>query len=318
MKLFGSAQEAIDSMAHINLDNYFDNGANPDEPATTPWSKSALFKVSEDPASWMAKVPFIVTEKMKFGSLVDDYLFWPSQFKAKYEETSACPWNKNPGKAEAMKIRSRNKTPVKPKDMDRVRAIEEGFKSRVKSNHSQKMLDGEYQYLTKGAVEINYTLDGLPKTVFLPIKGLLDSALFTGGKEQDDVELFDMKITSAKDIADVWSIYTGLGYHWQEVIYSELMTKAGYNVKDFHFVFSQSEPPHQIWIVKSDENLRAVAKTGISRAFMHVLAIIEGWTPEDFTPAVLTFGKQNPWERFMELPEELLKRIKIQDVEFHA
>lgn len=310
MNSFQSVEEASSVLHHITVDNYFDYGAQPDAPLTTPWSKSALKRFADDPAEWMANIPFKLTDKMRFGSLVDDYLFWPEKFREAYDVVPG-PWNKNPGRQQAAITRAAGKTPMKPEEMDRVYAIESKFHSH-EGEHCSNMLRGQNQFPVKAVVQLNYTFKGEAKVIFIPIKGLLDSNFETGPKK---CKIYDMKITGARNIADIWSIFTGLAYHWQDVLYSEMMRADGWDVESFHFVFAQDEPPHRVQVVECDENLRAIARTGLTKAFTYICMLAEGWSLDDFYPNVITFSEKNPWKRFSEIPSSPIEDLKVK---FHG
>ena len=310
MQTLESARELL---APIDKYNYFEHSAKPADPLNSVWSKSALKSLTTDVADWLSNRPFDVTEAMKFGSLVDDYLLWPEEFNKKYGILPTdCPLNRNPGKADAARIRAQGKEPVKTKTMNRVFAIEKKFNESTHENVVD-MLSGTYQFVVKCVAEITYTFKGNKRTLFIPLKSLLDSAKFDGNK----VRINDMKVTGARNVEDIWSIFTGLCYHWQSELYTEGMKANGYDVEYFDFVFIQAEAPHRIQVARADENLQMAARTGLTKAFMTLALLNEGYTEEDFYPKVATFGVENPWRRFAELGH-LTEKILDFKVDFHA
>ena len=313
MNSLNSLEEARNALAPITQENYFDHGATRDAPLTGVWSKSSLHKLVQDPLAWFEGPPFKVTAPMKFGSMVDDYLFWPSKFREKYAATSDCPWNKNPGKQEYAKIKAQGKEPMKPAQLSVLRQIENRLMTA--GGIATEMLSGEFQVVAKGVAEVNYTSDGKDKALFIPIKCLLDSLLLT---TNDGCKIIDLKCTGAQSNPDMWKIATKLGYHWQDELYSTILGVNGHEVESFQFVFAQVEPPHRIQVAEIDGNLRAAAREGLTSAFSILAAFKEGWEPKELYPNVLVFGRENPWLPTPMLPPSVTAKIKVTDVHFHG
>lgn len=314
MNTHATLESARAELEGIDQLNYFSRSVTPQNPLTGVWSKSQFSRLIEDPARWAAGIPFKETAKMRFGSMVDDYLFMPDQFRQTYKQTSDCPWNKNPGRAEAAMIRKEGKTPMKPSEMERILNIEQSLLGA--GEHAKAMLDGAHQVPVLGVIEVKYCRNGDPlhKTLFIPVKGLLDSLSGWAGGDT----LYDMKITSAEDNGDLWSIFTKFKYHLQDELYSQIHLANGNPVKDFKFVFVQDEAPFRVQVVDIDDNMRQNAGFCINKACQILAAMAEGWSPTNLYPDVLTLGTQSPWSRFPTVDETLESKIAEVNVTFHG
>ena len=134
-----------------------------------------MFKLWQDPANFLEGPPFKQTPVMVKGQQIDTYVLEPQLFRTKYEVTCKGPWNANPGKADATRIRKMGKTPLKPETMNDIQTILTRLESPGQEETCRQMLSGEPQVAVKGVVECNYLLDGEPFTNFIPLTGLLDS-----------------------------------------------------------------------------------------------------------------------------------------------
>ena len=315
MENIKTLEEARALIQGINKDNYFDRKMDKTRPATNVWSKSSMFKLWQDPANFLEGPPFKQTPVMVKGQQIDTYVLEPQLFRTKYEVTCKGPWNANPGKADATRIRKMGKTPLKPETMNDIQTILTRLESPGQEETCRQMLSGEPQVAVKGVVECNYLLDGEPFTNFIPLTGLLDSVYTNSDNSEIDI---DLKSTGAETAYEMWKISRALGYAWQDVLYTELREANGFRPKAFKFVFVQKEAPFRVQVAEYDDNAKATARIELEEAFALICVLGHGVRVDALYSPIETFGVDSNWEATSGVPEIVSSRTKDWNFTFHA
>jgi len=253
--MYKTKQEALDRLAVINDENYYSHTASARDPHHGVWSKSALKSMAFDPVGFIAHKPFMSSEAVKFGSLVDILATEPHRFNDLYYVSQETDKRKK-GWLEAVKLAEAiGAECIAQKDLDRANECLNALQNNAEG---AIMLQGEPQRIFKHAVLLRGPLGEL----WIPLKARLD---FLVGDT-----IYDLKTTGRQNPNDIVHTCRDLAYHWQDALYTLMGRANGVDIKEFKFVFVGTESPFHVQPVRFHLHAREQALKGLERALSMV------------------------------------------------
>lgn len=303
--IYETKEKALAETKLIDEHNYHDWQPNAAHPLKGVWSKSALHYAAHNPHKWAAGHRKTYKSVMFMGSLVDMLMTEPMKFHDTYHVTAEEDGRTAAYKAAKKAAEESGKVLVKEAEVQTAQAMCDAL-----MNHPEgiAMIKGDPQAVFTAAARITHPAAGDDKhrECFIPFKIKTDYCLT---HEDGSVDVWDIKVTGVESDEEIARICRNLGYHWQEELYTRVITAGGSFVRSFKFVFVCEEPPHRIRIVEFNDEALAGAASGIQKGLSIVKAVADGHLVSEIETPKLILGskieKPHYWDTVMPIPDHL-------------